>query len=212
MIWFVLDANAIARCYFHDIGTRNLLQILRYPESEFIVPDLAQIEAVSATLSCRNEGFLSDDEADAVIGRIAMDFLSGKLVKVDVEEACIQESIRLLKTHKGEPGRNLSAMDAVYLAVACRLGRAVSPERAKVILVTSDMALYRCALAEASIEAFHFWTCQCPKCGTVLIPTKGKKHHCPGPDCDFECLPCSLANCRSAYTVSFGSNLSSSIR
>ncbi|MBC8448952.1 MAG: type II toxin-antitoxin system VapC family toxin [Chloroflexi bacterium] len=203
MIWFVLDANAIARCYFQDIGTQNLLQILRYPDSEFIVPDLAQVEAVSATLSCGNAGLLSDDEADAVIGRIAMDFLSGKLVKVDVEEICIQESIRLLKTHKGAPGRNLGAMDALYLAVACRLSQIVSPAEAKVTLVTSDMALYNCALAEPAVEAFHFWTCQCPQCGIVLIPSKAKAHHCPGPDCDFECLPCSLANCRSAYTVSF---------
>jgi hypothetical protein len=46
MILFVLDACALARIYFDDIGTRNLLQIYSYPNSQHITPNFAHCEVV----------------------------------------------------------------------------------------------------------------------------------------------------------------------
>jgi len=202
MIYFVLDANAAARCYFDDIGTGNMMQILAYSDSLFVVPNIIRVEVTSALLASMNEGLLSRDEVDSAIANMGRDFSRPSFVPIRVSDWHLDAAVELLRTHKGLPGRNIGGVDAIYLAIACHFGRMAPPED-KVILVTSDMALYNCALAEPGIEAFHFWTCQCPKCGTVLIPAKGRDHHCPGPDCDFECLPCSLANCRSVYTVSF---------
>ena len=50
MIWFVYDANAIARTYINDIGSRNLKQIYGYPDSEIIILEIAPVEATSALL------------------------------------------------------------------------------------------------------------------------------------------------------------------
>jgi len=124
---------------------------------------------------------------------------------VDFELQYISVARRLLERHRPIPGvrRKLKGADSVYLATAVLLAESLKPSGVRVILVTSDMALYQSALPEPNVEAFHFWTCQCPKCGRIDIPTKMKEHQCPNPKCTFACIPCCLANCKSAYVVGF---------
>jgi len=51
MIFFILDACAIARIYFPDIGTANMLSIYNYPNSKMLAPNFAYSEAISAAVA-----------------------------------------------------------------------------------------------------------------------------------------------------------------
>ena len=58
MITFLFDACALARRYFEDIGTANIDQICRYPDSAIAIPNLAYAETTSAIIASYNAGLL----------------------------------------------------------------------------------------------------------------------------------------------------------
>jgi hypothetical protein len=62
MFIFVTDACAIARIYANDIGTSNMRQIYRYPNSRIMAPNIAYAEAISALLSLWNSGAINEAE------------------------------------------------------------------------------------------------------------------------------------------------------
>lgn len=205
MICFVYDANSVARTYIDDIGTITLTQLYNYPDSLIMIPEIAPIETTSAWLSLCDEGLIGNDQYQLAQTLLEDDINSGKFKLVDFELQHISVARRLLERHRPIPGvrRKLKGADSVYLATAVLLADSMRPGGVRVILVTSDMALYQSALSEPNLEAFHFWTCQCSKCGRIDIPTKMKEHQCPDPTCDFVCFPCCLANCKSVYVVGF---------
>jgi hypothetical protein len=205
MICFVYDANSVARTYIDDIGTANLTQLYNYPDSLIMMPEIAPIETTSAWLSLCDEGFISNDQYQVVQTLLKDDINRGKFKLVDFELRHISVARQLLERYRPIPGvrRKLKGADSVYLATAVLLADSMKPAGARVILVSSDIALYQSALSEPNLEAFHFWTCQCPKCGQIDIPTKMKEHQCPNPTCAFACFPCCLANCESVYVVRF---------
>ena len=205
MICFVYDANSVARTYIDDMGTANLTQLYNYPDSLIMMPEIAPIETTSAWLSLCDEGLISNDQYQVAQTLLEDDINSGKFKLVDFELHHISVARQLLERHRPIPGvrRKLKGADSVYLATAVLLADSMKPAGVRVILITSDMALYQSALSEPNLEAFHFWTCQCPKCGQIDIPTKMKKHQCSNPRCTFACFPCCLTNCKSVYVVKF---------
>ncbi|MFQ6044040.1 MAG: type II toxin-antitoxin system VapC family toxin [Candidatus Poribacteria bacterium] len=202
---FVYDANAVARIYFPDIGTDNLKQIASLPDKAILIPRLAQIESCSAFLEAVDQGHITQREYNFVKRRLNSDIARDVLQVVELDNKQALKAQELLERHRPIPGvrRKLKGADSVYLATAVLLADSMKPVDVRVILVTSDMALYQSALSEPNVEAFHFWTCQCPKCGQIDIPTKMKEHQCPNPKCTFACISCCLANCKSAYVVGF---------
>jgi hypothetical protein len=74
MFAFVTDACAIARIYVNDIGTKNMRQIYRYPNSRLIAPFFAPVEALSALLSMLNGGFIDETTYQAARGALFSDF------------------------------------------------------------------------------------------------------------------------------------------
>ena len=209
MIYFVLDACALARIYFPDIGTRNLLQIYDYPDSKILIPHIAYSETISALISTLNQHLIDDNQYRLAKATLSSDLLSRKISPVGITDNHVSASGWLLEKHKPQPGRmRLGGADALYLALALKLGSSLQRFGGRVVLVTSDGALYNSALEEPDIEVFHFWTCDLGcQCGTVWIPTKGSPQP-PTPSntcltCGSTCDPCSVERCPSRYQVSF---------
>ncbi len=208
MITFLFDACALARRYFSDIGTANIDQICRYPGSRVVFPNLAYAETVSTIVSAYNAGLLDDFSLSESLHLLDSDVVSPSFTKIAVSDMHIYEAGRLLKKHKLVPrGRlgsgktGMGGADAIYLAVALSLSREARYSGDRVILVTSDRALYQAAQDEPGLETFHFWTCQCSHCGHVRVPVKGRKNTCPV--CGKVCDPCSRGLCDSTYRVQF---------
>jgi hypothetical protein len=136
------------------------------------------------------------------------EILASRFTKVKVNDKHVFDAVVLLKQHKiiptGQTGTGkagIGGADAVYLAVALALTQEARRVGDRLILVTSDGALYQSALDEPELEAFHFWTCQCSSCGHIHIPVKARDNACPA--CGKLCQPCKFENCDSAFKVNF---------
>ncbi len=209
MIVFLFDASAMARHYFADIGTSNIDQIMAYPESIVAFPSIIRVEVVSATISAHNERLIDGEQLDFAINSFIRDIqLSEGLVEIELAPKHFSEGIEMLKRHKlvprgmvGTGKAGLGGADALYLAVGLDVSRELKQDGDRLILVTSDWALYSAALDEPDLEAFHFWTCQCSTCGNVRIPQKAQRNVCPR--CGKACETCRRDICDSRDVVSF---------
>lgn len=208
MITFLFDACTLARRYFEDIGTANVDQICRYPDSVVAIPNLAYAETTSTIITAHNTGLINEDELGNALTLLDSEVLDSSFTKVKVDDEHIFDAAVLLKQHKiipkGRTGTGKAAIggaDAVYLAIALALTQEAQRVGDRLILVTSDGALYQSALDEPELEAFHFWTCQCSSCGHIHIPVKARDNVCPV--CGKLCQPCKFENCDSAFKVNF---------
>ncbi len=90
MIIFVLDACAIARIYFEDIGTRNILQVYNYPDSLLMVPNFAYCKSISAMISALNNRDINVQQYTVAKAGLAYDFniekIQDLIVRNDVGE------------------------------------------------------------------------------------------------------------------------------
>ncbi len=206
MILFVLDACAVARVYFRDIGTRNMRQIYAYPQSQMIVPSVALCEILSTLISAYNNRVLDGTQYRASRAAFEGDLKRGKIRSFNVVPAVIELARELICKHKVQSGKmGLGGADSIYLALALHLARIVKSHGWRVILVTSDGALYNSAMDEPELETFHFWTCDMGcNCGVEVIPIKGKPispNTCP--NCGKACPECRYDLCPSRYKVTF---------
>ena len=64
-IAFVLDASALSRKFYDDIGKSNLEKIFSRSDDSFFVPEIGIIETISALLSSVNSQAISLDEYGA---------------------------------------------------------------------------------------------------------------------------------------------------
>lgn len=208
MISFLLDACAAARHYFPDIGTNNVDQIFTYPDSTSVIPNFARAETVSAMIAAFNGGLIDSEVLDLALTTFLDDIQERKLIEIKVKDQHISDGVHLLQRHKviprGQQGTGkagIGGADAVYLAIARALTREARKMDDRVILITSDGALYQSALDEPGVEVFHFWTCQCSTCSNVRVPVKAKDIICPV--CGKQCRPCQFEHCESTFTVDF---------
>jgi len=207
MIWFVYDANAVARTYINDIGSRNLKQIYGYPDSKIIIPEIASVEATSALLQTVDMNLITMIQYQLARMLLNHDIGIRKFDTIDFDANQSNIARLLLERYRPVPGvrRALKGVDSIYLATAVYTALTTKPASIRVILITSDMALYQAASAEPDIEAFHFWTCDMGcDCGVSVIPRKGKPRRpntCPS--CGKVCPECKFDLCTSKYVVSF---------
>jgi len=132
--------------YFPDIGTRNLLQIYAYPDSKILVPHIAYPETTSVLISALNQSLIDDHQYRLAKAGLSDDLLSRKILLVETSDAHVSASTKLLEKHKRQPGRmKLSGADALYLALALQLASSLQSFGGRVILVTSDGAIYNSA-------------------------------------------------------------------
>lgn len=204
MLYFCLDASAAARLYFRDVGSQNLTQITDYPDSHFIAPSLVKVETVSAWLQAVDEGVITEEDYHALRRAFEDDEQNSRVAIVELDEAVILTAQQLLERYRPMPGgrRKLKGADSIYLATAVHLAHLLKPLNGRIILVTSDQALYQAAQAEPDVEAFHFRTCDLGcTCGVAIIPVKGQRNTCPR--CGQTCAPCQYEGCPSCYRVAF---------
>ncbi len=103
MILFLLDACAVARHYFPDVGTANVDQIFAYPDGTPVIPNLARAETVSAMIAAFNGGVIEKDVLDLALTTFLDDVQKRKIVEIEVHDRHISDSIHLLQKHKFLP-------------------------------------------------------------------------------------------------------------
>lgn len=203
---FFLDACAVARRYFDDIGSGNIRQLFEMADSLALAPEIVKPEVVSALISSYNGRFISREEMSNALLLFEKDLRESHLLVWEMYDRHFDEAVDVLKRHKiveeGEPGggkAGIGGADALYLAMASELSERGRTQGDPLIFVTADRALYRCACDEPGLEVFHFWSCQCPQCGKVFIPRKGLENTCEG--CGWVCTRCAVENCQSELNV-----------
>jgi hypothetical protein len=87
-----MDACAVARRYFTDIGTRNIDQLFDYPDSILVLPNIVRSEAVSAMIAAYNALLIDEVMRDSAIVQFADDvqpnfsFKKKSLIKRNTKE------------------------------------------------------------------------------------------------------------------------------
>ncbi len=154
-----MDANALARLYFPDIGKKNLDYIHRYPNSQEITIEYALLEVYSILSKCYNAKILSASDIKLVLTELIRDCVSKKILLLDSKPYIVlRKAKRLLFLHATNPGMTFNSADALYLAACIDFASTVNnPD--KLYFVTSDRPLYNAAKTYSQFKTFHFWTC-----------------------------------------------------
>ena len=197
MIHLFLDACALARRYFTDTGSRNIGQLFALDDAANVTDILAIAEtagALRATLEDSRLGNFGRPQFDAAFA-LLMNHWRAQYEVLQIDERAANDAASLIFRH------NLRGADALHLALALRYNATVRsiPREDAVVLVTSDPQLVSAAAAEG-LEVFHFWRCQCPKCGLEFVPRKNAKTPHTHPGCDFSCR-CGKDQCTSVYQI-----------
>jgi hypothetical protein len=117
MILFVPDACGVARLYFNDIGTRNMLQIYRYPRSRILVPNIAHCEVLSTMISAYNNRVIDQAYYQASRHAFEGDLKRNKITVLNTSPDIVSLARDLICKHKVQPGRMaLGGADSIYLA------------------------------------------------------------------------------------------------
>ena len=203
---FFLDACAVARRYFDDIGSGNIRQIFGMSDSLALAPEIVKPEVVSTIISSYNGRFISREEMSNALLLFEKDLRDSNLLVWEMYDRHFDGAVGVLKRHKivgeGERGSGkagIGGADALYLAMALELSERGKEQEDHLVFVTADQALYRCACDEPGLKVFHFWSCLCPQCGNVFIPQKGLENTCAS--CGWVCKGCVVENCRSELDV-----------
>ena len=195
MIHLFLDACALARRYFYDVGSRNIDQLFGLTDSAYLTDMLGIPETAGALRSTfENPQFptFRRQQFDAAIGLLTNHWRTQyQVLQIDPQAA--SDATALIYHH------NLRGGDAVHLALALKYRDAVLTKEPNdtIIVVTSDDRLADAATAKG-LKVFHFWQCQCPSCGVEFRPRKYNMNTCPG--CNFTCR-CGGPTCTSTYEI-----------
>lgn len=174
--FFFLDANALARLYFPDIGKKNIDYIYNFPNSQEITIEFALLEVYGVLCKCFNAGILTISDIRSVLTQIMTDCVNQKIILLNSSPYLIgRDAKRLLFLHATTPGMTFNSADALYLAACIDFAKIVNDPK-KLIFVTSDKPLYNAAKTYNSFSTFHFWTCNL---GNIyvseFIPVKSHK-------------------------------------
>ncbi len=227
-IAFLLDANALARKFYDDIGKNNIQKIFNHPNASFLIPRIGIIETISALLAAQNARQISPSEYNDAKSAISRMIDDGDLIVIESIDDLSDKCIEILEEYKVQEGKSFDGVDSIYIATGREIAESFVNEEISLIFVTSDNPLYRAAKDETTFDTFHFWSCdygcghivvipkrehkdveeqtkECPSCGTQIV-VKEKfltKNTCS--ICRSHCEDCTITKCPSTYTVDFGS-------
>lgn len=188
-IVFILDASALSRRFYDDIGKRNLDTIFDSPNAAFFTPEIGIIETVSALLAAANAGDISLNEYRAAKSALFNLVNNGDLNVVPVDDY-VSECVSILETYKTIPGKGFNGTDSLYVYLSKTIADelASSSYDKEVVFVTSDRHLFNACKEEASFHTINFWTCDLGCGHEEFIPKKGAKDRLPKhrqcPSCD----------------------------
>lgn len=223
-IAIVLDASALARIFYDDIGKNNLEKILAHPTSTLFTPEIGIIETVSALLAACNDNMVSQQEYQLAVSALYNMIEDGDLKVLSPAQDYIKNCIAILEKYKRQPGKAFDGVDSVYILTSRLIADALPQNDVTVVFVTSDNNLYNACIEEDSFEAFHFWTCNlgcghnefipkkyakdkpakyetCANCGSQVLIEQAKASTNRCPTCGKHCPICSYDVCPSTYTI-----------
>jgi DNA-directed RNA polymerase subunit RPC12/RpoP len=225
-IAFVLDANALARIFYDDIGKNNLEKILTHPDSKLFTPEIGIIETVSALLAACNDKMVSQQEYRLAISALYNMIEDGDLTVLSPAQDYIKDCIAILEQYKIQPGKAFNGVDSMYILTSRLIADAFPQNDCTVVFVTSDNYLYNACSEEDSFETFHLWTCdlgcghtefipkkyekdrpakykKCANCGSKVLIEQAKESSNRCPKCGKRCAVCIYNACLSTYKINF---------
>jgi predicted nucleic acid-binding protein len=225
-IAFLLDASALARIFYDDIGKTNLENILNYPGSILYTPEIGIIETISALLAACNSEDISIEEYTLAVSTLYNMVDKGELNVLSLTDDYVQDCISILEQYKTKPDKGFNGMDAIYILVSRMIAHTVAGANVTVVFVTSDTKLYNACQEEPSFKTFHFWTCdlgcghiehipkkfakkkparyaKCNNCGSQVRIEEDHESSNRCPICGKLCPDCSIDVCPSTYSIDF---------
>jgi len=225
-IAFLLDASALARIFYDDIGKTSLENILNYPDSTLYTPEIGIIETISALLAACNSEDISLKEYTLAVSTIYNMVEKRELNVLSLTDDYVQDCISILEQYKTKPEKGFNGVDAIYIFLSRMIAHTVSGANVTVVFVTSDVRLYNACQEETSFKTFHFWTCdlgcghiehipkkfakekparyaKCNNCGSQVLVEEAHESPNRCPTCGQLCPDCSIDVCPSAYSIDF---------
>jgi len=185
----------MARIYLPDIATRNVRAIFTVCKGFVHAPEMIHAEVTAAWLQAVREKQMAWDDYDGLLAAFARDVVEERLILwkdggLLLEVLAVQAEVTRL--HLADPSNVpvIHTHDAFYVALA----RVLSRDGGRVILVTNDGRVWRCARA-LGLEVFHGNTCDLGR-QQLNVGTPGQ---------DFpegaDCCPCAYQTCPSTFSV-----------
>lgn len=225
-IVFILDACALARKFYNDIGKINLDTVFGIEEAVFIIPEIGIIETISALLAACNEKKITYNEYKLAVSSLFKMINDKQINVIKLKSDYVKDSIAILEKYKVQEGKSFNGIDSIYILLCNEIANQLNDFNRKVIFVTSDNKLYNASLDETNYNTFHFWTCDLGCGHTQLIPKKGmidtpekvincsvcqnkivvkeeKKSSNTCPICGAHCINCDYTSCVSTFIPSF---------
>jgi len=223
---FVLDASALSRRFYDDVGKNNLDKIFNYPNSSYYIPDIGIIETCSALLALENQGLIRHSEYQAAMSAIYTMIDAEELNVIRFTDDFAREAVEILEKYKIQEHKSFNGMDSIYIIVSRRIAEILNGQEVKIVFVTSDTRLYNAAKDENLFDAFHFWTCdlgcgcgtfipaksdhdrapevkKCEVCGNMLEVRVAKISRNTCNSCNRHCAKCKLEICPSTFSLNF---------
>jgi len=225
-IVFILDACALSRRLFNDIGSKNLNEIFNIKNATIYIPEIAVIETISALLSAYNSSHINYNDYLSAKSVLFNMIRNNIIYIISLPVEYVKKSILILEEYKIFPGKSFNGIDSIYILTCRTIVKTLEGTNKKVIFVTSDNKLYNASKDETSYKSFHFWTCDLGCKHIEFIPDKGKKdkpekvikcNNCNNniilekkfttnntcTVCNNHCIECNLLNCISTYIPNF---------
>jgi predicted nucleic acid-binding protein len=225
---FFLDANALVRLYYKDLGYNNLNYICNYGNHLLVTIDYAFLEIFSALAKAVNIGIISRIEAERIQSYIHVD-MSRNVFRVLDSNPFVKsyDTKKTLFKYALNSGMSFGTADSLYLAACKYFATSIVKDKNKVIFVTSDKRLYNAANSFSEFSSFHFWTCnlgndlidkfiptknfvekpaiygECANCGTRYLKKAAAKTPNKNVDGTIFCSTCKISVCPSTYVPDF---------
>lgn len=139
---YYLDSSALVKRYAVETGTGWIRTLCEQPETVIAVALVSLVEVAAAVAGKRRGGLMDQATSDAILGDLKADAVL-LYALLDVDQYVVDEAIELTRR------RRLRGYDAIHLACALRLNRALADnDLPPLILVAADDDLLNAAQAE----------------------------------------------------------------
>ena len=142
MFAFFFDSSALVKRYLSEQGSAWVQGVVNpVAGNEVFVVRITHVEVASALARRRKNGLIDSATADAILARVALDFLGG-LAVIEVTQPLIGDAVRLVALH------DLRAYDGIQLSACNQLNlQRQALGLIPATFVCSDMALNAVAAA-----------------------------------------------------------------
>ena len=143
MIYFALDASALAKRYVAEPGSAVIDYLLTaLPTDRLYCLTLGALETFSIVVRARNSGRITDGTFIEAIQRLRREVFLGDARLLSAPDSLILRSDLLVQTH------NINANDAIFLRALLDIRPTLQGSDDDLVLLASDLRLLRAARLE----------------------------------------------------------------